>query len=407
MRLALTTHHRSWLVPVGVLAALIFGVSAIGGAGAATSTKAYFAEIDQIAQNSYTFVLTNHETSTQTLGSANVSVPSGFSDVSVPPFATADAGKTWTSVLKDGVIELRAATTKSALAPRQSVSVTITGTAGCGGSPYTWATRVKQSNSFSGLPGNDFVGNQPSVSVIGPPSAFVFDAIASPQVVDASFDVSVTAEDACENAAVFYTGDATISGLADATDGTKPTYDTLSFTSGDGTASGSVTAVQSELLATLTATNGAATGPASNEFDVVDAYCDTSVRSCHASHDDGTRVFAPVPPPGAVTKLSLSGPGKSFTCGGRTYANIGSHVTVDPEYPEGETAPIQIVIEWSLATAPPGSRVICMTKDDATFVVPRCGRTPEPPCELDRTRSGDVLRTTILIAPQDPGFDFG
>ena len=407
MRLAVT--HRSWLVPVGALVALVFGVSAITGAGAATSTKKYFADIDQIAQNTYTFVLTNHETSTQTLGSANVSVPSGFSDVSVSAFTTDRAGKTWTSALNAGVIELRAATTKSALAPGESVSGTITGTAGCAANPYTWATHVKQSNSFAGLPGNDFVGNQPSVDVIGPPSTFEFATIESPQVVGDPFGVTVTAMDACAEVAIFYTGGATLSGLADATDGTesKPTYGPLEFANGNGVAGASVTAVQSQFDAILTASNGTASGP-SDKFDVVDAFCDDPLdEKCEARHGDGTRVVAPVPPAGGTTKLSLSGPGNSFSCAGATYPNIGSHVTIEPDYPAG-APPIEIAIEWSLATALPGSRVVCITTSDgSTFVVPKCGRRPVPPCEVDRRRVDDVMHVRFLIAPQDPGFDFG
>jgi hypothetical protein len=410
MRLPLT-HKRSWfasirlLVAFGAVAAL--GTVSMSVALAATSTKKYVATIDQVAQNDYTFTLTNDPTSTQTLGSANVSVASGFSDVSVSAFTTAPAGKTWTSVLNGSVIQLRAATTKSALAPGESVSVTITGTAGCAATPYVWPTQVKQSNSFAGLPGNDFLGTSPSVSVIGPPATFRFATIASPQVVDAPFGVSVTAKDACENVAKFYTGSATLSGLASATDGTEPTYGPLAFSGGNGVASASVTAVQSEFVAKLTASNGTATGP-SNEFDVVDTVCRSSDQSCKASHDDGTSVFAQVPPEGGTTELSLSGPGRSFACGDSEYVNIGSHVTVTPDYPETQTAPIEIVIEWSLATAPPGSRVICITTSDgATFVVPSCGRTPVPPCELSRSRTVEVLRATLLIAPQDPGFDFG
>ena len=417
MRLPVT-HQRSWFVPVRVLLALgavvAVGAVAIGVAPAAPTAKKFFsAEIAQTAQTTYTFKLTNDTVNT-TLGSANVTVPSGFTEVSVPPFASAPAGKTWTSVLKDGVIELRAANTKSTLSVGQSVVATITGTAGCG--VHSWPTRVKQSNSFSGDPGNDFVGttqsdNAETVDVVGRPAAFELATIPSPQVVGNAFAVSVTAKDACGKVAIFYTGGAQLTGLATASDGTPPAYDPLTFADGagnptGGVATGSVTAVQSQFLAKLTASNGTASGP-SNEFDVVDRYCKPGENSCEASHPkDDTRVIAEVPPPGATTKLSLSGPGRSFTCGGTTYPNIGSQVTVDPDYPEGHP-PIEIAIEWSLVGAPSGSRVICMTKDNVTFVVSKCARTPVVPCELSRSRSGDILRATFLIAPNDPGWSLG
>ena len=400
-------------------AVVVAGIATIGVAPAATTTKKYDATIVQVKQNEYTFTLTNDPTSTQTLGAANVAVPSAFSEVSVVD-VTAPAGKTWTAtptVTATGiVIELRASGTKSALAPTQFVAVTIGGTASCAAKPYEWAMRVKQSNSFAGLPGNDFDGPTPTVDVIGPPKTFEFATIESPQVVKETFQVTVTAKDACANAARF-AGSASLTGLATpASDGTEPTYGDLAFVDAKGeptaVATASVKAVRSESFAKLTAFNGetpetsAATGT-SDWFAVVDRLCKPSDKTCDASDGKGTVVTAPVPPPGASTKLSLSGRGNSFTCGGKTYLNVGSHVTVDPDYPETATAPLEIAIEWSVAGAPSGSRIICMTKDGATFVVPKCGRTPAVPCELSRSRSGDILRATFLIAPADPGWSLG
>ena len=407
MRLPVS-HHRSWFVPIGLLVAVAaIGVGAAGVAPAATSTKKYIAEIKQVSQTGYAFKLINDPTSTQTLGSANVSVPAGFSGVSVVG-VTAPPGKTWTATPNGSLIELRASGTKSALAPKEFVTVAIDGSAGCAGSPYTWTTIVKQSNSFSGVPGNDFAGTSPTVSVIGSPARFQFAGIASPQVVGDAFGVTVTAKDACTNTAIFYTGGATLSGLLDnETEGTEPTYGALAFEGGNGVATASVKAVQSQLPAQLTASNGTASG-LSEEFDVVDAFCDDPLDDkCEARHGDGTRVVAPVPPAGGTTKLSLSGPGSSFDCAGATYPNIGSHVMIEPDYPAG-APPIEIAIEWSLATALPGSRVVCITTSDgSTFVVPKCGRTPVAPCELDRRRVDDVMHVRFLIDPQDPGFDFG
>jgi hypothetical protein len=387
-------------VHVTLAAALVAGAVVIGAGSAATQTKNFSASLAQASQTTYTLTLSNNAESTQPFASANVTVPSGFTGVSVPATASAPAGKTWTSKLSGNIIELRAADKMSPLAPTQSLTLTITATAGCGS--YVAPTRVKQSNNFLGT-GNDFVGSSPTVSVIGPAASFVFGTIASPQVVGASFSAGATAKDACNNTASFYSGTASLSGLE--FDGnTPPTPATMSFASGSGTAA--VTAVRAQEGATLTATDGAATGT-SNAFDVVTRLCKSSDTSCSATHADGTKVTAPVPPTG-TTVLSLSGPGNSFTCEGSTYDSIGSSVIVDPTGGGYTTQTIEITLQWSLAEAGPGSRVLCMSKEGGPFFeVDRCGRTPVAPCERDRSKSGDILTSILVIDPTDPEFDLG
>jgi hypothetical protein len=394
---------RSRFVPTrvvtAVLGVLLAGV-VVGAALAATQTKKFSASIVQTAQTTYLLTLTNDPTSTQPFGSSNVTVPAGFS-VSSVSIASTPSGKTWTSTLSGSTIQLRAASTKSGLAPGQSVTVTIDATASCGS--YTFDTGVKQSNNFLGT-GNDFVGDDPSVSVIGPAATFLFGTIGSPKQVGTPFSISATAKDACANTASFYNGTAALTGL-DATQNASPTPSTLSF--GSGSATATVTAVKAQEDADLTATDGAATGT-SNSFDVVTRICTSPSQPCTASNDDGTSVTVPAPP-GGTTLLSLSGPGNSFTCEGTTYQNVGSSVLVDPAGGGYGVSPIEVVVTWSLVNAPSGNRVVCMTKDEGAtyFEVPRCGNAPVPPCELDRDRSGDVLRAVILIDPTDPEFDLG
>ncbi len=86
---------------------------------------------------------------------------------------------------------------------------------------------------------------------------------------------------------------------------------------------------------------------------------------------------------------------------------IGSSVLVVPAE-DGYAGPSEVDITWSLVGALGGNRVLCMSKDGITYApVARCGRTPVAPCELDRIRSGDFLRSIILIDPADPSFDLG
>lgn len=386
---------------VAVLGALL-AAAVVGAALAATQTKKYSAAIEQTGQNSYLFTLTNDPTSTQPFGSANVTLPEAFSSISAPLQATTSDGKIWNVATVGRTVELRARNVKSLLAPRQSLSLTVTATASCG--LHTWETLVKQSNNFLGS-GNDFDGTFPSVTVIGPAASFAFSEIGDPQEVGVEFPTTVTASDGCGRTATFYGGTPTLDGL-DETQTAAPTYVRRAPFAG-GSATYDVTAVKAQQDATLGAEDGDATGTSTPAFDVVSEICTGGSPSCRASHDDGTIVEVP-PPAAGTTTLSLSGPGRSFACGSSTPTpNIGSSVLVVPAE-DGYAGPIEVDITWSLLGASGGNRVLCMSKDGITYApVARCGRTPIAPCELSRTRSGDLLRSIILIDPEDPSFDLG
>lgn len=93
----------------------------------------------------FTFTLTN-EASTQRVGSFQITAPASFvvTDASVPSPGT--ASHTSSSALF----------TNLSVAPSASITVTVTAVLPCSGGSYRWAMEVKQSNDFSGLPGNDF-----------------------------------------------------------------------------------------------------------------------------------------------------------------------------------------------------------------------------------------------------------
>ena len=94
------------------------------------------------AGDSVSFSVTvKNEANPQSLGSANLTVPSGFAVTS------ASAG-----TVVNGVVELR----NLALAPGSSVTVTVNANAPCAGGANAWAVVAKQANDFSGPPGNNF-----------------------------------------------------------------------------------------------------------------------------------------------------------------------------------------------------------------------------------------------------------
>jgi hypothetical protein len=152
-----------------LLLGLLVGVFA-ASAQAATSTKFYSVAVTPTAVEvglavEYEVTLTNSSTSTQTLGSANVTVPSIYSGVTVGA-VTAPSGKVWTVQYVAPNLQFRANSLKDAIAPGQEVSALVTATASATGD-YTWVTAARQSNNFSGPPGNSFIreGADPVVSV--------------------------------------------------------------------------------------------------------------------------------------------------------------------------------------------------------------------------------------------------
>ncbi len=114
----------------------------------------------------YTLTLTNAPGSQVDLGSANVTFPASFDDLSLGA-VTAPSGKTWTATLAGNAVQLRSPAPADRLTPGQAVSVVITATATSPG-VKTITVLAKQSNNFLGS-GNDFTisGSQPTVTVGG------------------------------------------------------------------------------------------------------------------------------------------------------------------------------------------------------------------------------------------------
>jgi hypothetical protein len=128
-------------------------ISLVLAASAAAATKPYSLVISPGSVSAGTVTLTakyTNENSTQQLGSSNLTPPSGFTLVS----ASAPAGSSGSATIAGNVLQLRGL----AIAPGQSTSVTMsvkTPSATCTASTYTWNVETKQSNDFSGPPGND------------------------------------------------------------------------------------------------------------------------------------------------------------------------------------------------------------------------------------------------------------
>jgi hypothetical protein len=270
---------------------------------AAPSTKFYSTTLPASAAAGTTFTaditLSNSASSSQTLGAEDVVLPVGYTAASGAT-PSAPAGKTWNAVtigsrqLGDGshaVVQLRAKANGDALEPGTSVSVGVSVTIPCAlPADTSWKTEAKQSNSFSGPPGNDFQSTTGtfnnatalySIAVATTGSCsfrFVDSDLSTDWTIPAAgfragtgFPVNVEAVDGGGNVRTSFDGTATMSGLSNSPNGDSPTYGsddtgTHVVTFSNGISSFTTTAVAREHTA-LTATSGTL-GATSSAFDV-------------------------------------------------------------------------------------------------------------------------------------------
>ena len=241
---------RTAVVGLIVVGALTFGLTS---AWAPPNTKWYStaitapnpANVPAGAATPVTVRVTNCGTaspctqnSTQSLGSANLTFPTNLSVPLGPINAsniTQAQGKTWSADVVANpngtrTVRLRnpGPNTTNALAPGQSVSVTVNVTASgtCGPQPPI-ATETKQSNDFSGN-GNNFtrLGAEPTLAV-SPGTFASFAWTAQPdasQTAGTAFTpaagIKVEARDGCGAVVTNYTGaNAVFSGLHDSPNG--------------------------------------------------------------------------------------------------------------------------------------------------------------------------------------------
>lgn len=392
---------------VAVAAALV----SIGSAQAGPATKNYRVEIAPAATTAtYTLTLTNDGQSTHSLGSANITVPSGFI-VSSVGLANASAGRSWSARLgpEAKVIELRAGTQADALAPGERVTSVLTLQTPC--SSGAWPSEAKQSNDFNGPPGNSFdlFGDDPTVApAAGAPAALEF--LAQPTIVQVDTSISpafkVEAVDACGNAA-----DGEVAVEID----TNPSGGTLSGTvsqplDDQGVATFSDLQIDRSGAGYVLSVSSAGTSELSAPFNVVDYLCrDTFV--CEAADDLGTtHISTPGPPSGGAMGLSFSDFASGFSCTGVPgFESVGSVATIEPF---SYVQPIPVTTRWAKSVAPGtgvANFILCWSKTGVGYsVAEACTKQGKLPagvklCELKRNRNGvGDLVIEFLIAPSDP-----
>jgi hypothetical protein len=408
----------------GVLAAVAVAIALAAATAQASPNKPYTANVRQTlnAPGTFTFTLTNDPHASQQLGSANFTPPLG---VTVAGVGTNVTHTGWTATVDNaGILEFRSNSSANGLKAGQSVSadVTFTTTSLCTATPgtATWQVRSKQSNDFSGQPGNDLTLG--STSDLTPLGSFVVAPVQTgpptttfnvPQIkTNSAAQIGITALDTCGNVDKDYSG-ATLNkeadfGLANAT------FSALSWSNGIGSAT--VTPVDVE-VGDQFSVNDPTTGISATSistgnnptFDVVQTICAGGGASCEWKDPSGKPITAD------STVNNDNGGHASLGLGYKPFRNgvtcgvgspIGDSIYIDPyQY----STPYTVVLTYGKSLAPKGPAsnvVICKSLDNGASwdrsPIPPCPSTPVAPCESAANAPGGALRITLYLLPGDP-----
>ena len=410
--------------PMIGLAALVLAalVGLIGSAQAAPSKKVFDATVHvtggAVTTTSATLTLTlkNDATSNQTLGSANFAAPGG---ITLGTVGTPDRSG-WTATKVGSDVQFRSTT---ALATGQSVSADVTvaiDQTTC--TTGTWTTRAKQSNDFSGNPGNDFALNL-SASNLLPLGSFTIGEIGTPvgdQFVDqiyvnATRTVQVHAFDLCGEADSGY-GTSAPGNFGDAASLSAHAESpvrlvgaglpkTIAWPAGTASMKPVVVETVDMVVATDSVSGINAT---SNDFDVVETIC-TAGSACHWDNGNNKiHVDAAAPPTGASLGVGFSSV-PSFSCDNTTTPLGGSLIYISPrDYGDGDTQSVTLTYDKSIpgTSGPVTNFKLCLSKDnganwsapvlDCTTVPPTLAQAP---CIQDRARVQGNLAITLFFDP--------
>jgi hypothetical protein len=397
-----------------VFCGLVAAAVAVASAQAA-SNKPYTANVYRTLNTpgSFTLKLTNDPKASQSLGSANFTAPPGFE-----PGVVSNITNTGFNVtVSNNVVQFRAKSSATALAKGQSVSADVVVTiSAC--TTATWTVEAKQSNDFSGQPGNGMILS--SASDLTPLGSFRWDPVGT--TVNGVFapalyttraanypspSPTVHGLDTCGAAKTGYSGPTTLTynGAPDKVTVSGPSPWTAS---GVGTVSIAPTISETNRSLTLTDSLTGISGT-SDPFDTQDKICTSLDTSC--TWGNGNSINASAHPPGQGSLGVGFNPAVPFSCNGgstplgNAVITIAPHGTSNPE----DHVTYQVTIVYSKQASGTGSAnafVFCESIDDGVnwSQLPSCADT-DPllhDCVFDQKRVTGGALQVILSLVGDP-----
>jgi hypothetical protein len=431
-------------MPVRLLLVLVVAASlgltvTVAPAGAASKPFSMVVSPASVAagqSTTFSVTLTNR-TSQQQLGSANITVPSAFTAVSVadPPGAA-------TATTNGSVVQLR----NAGVAPGGSIVVSVTATvpSACTAT-YAWAIVAKQANDFNGPPGNDLMldpaTSSLTTSVAGgcalrfvagrqPAASRVSQTISALDYQPGGPSVQVEVIDGAGQRVTTSTASITVA-LGPST-GSGTLHGTLTVAASAGVASFGNLSIDGPGTYTLRATSAGLSAATSSTFrvDQVAVACIEDV-TCSASIANGSTTFDVTAPGNAGTDAGFlvldNGVGVAIDCAGYTELTATPTVIEGPDRAKTVTSTIDKRVmnaqpnngasflqmcfgaPYTFATRP-GSTLTGVDTDGNGIndffygLLPDCGA---PPCVSSRkkTNAGDgVIVTQTPSGTQDPAY---
>ena len=378
------------------------------------------------ARVSFAFAITN-EASTQQLDSVQITAPTGF------VISGASGSGTFTSST--------ALFLNLSLAPSATTTLTVSAVAACSGGTYQWGIQAKQSNDFSGLPGNDFQLDPASAGNLsgtlagscslaftsdGQPAGTAANAVITSGFGSSGGPVKVEVLDGSGQLATGSTAAVTVA--IGANPGSGSLSGTATVDASGGVASFSNLSIDKPGIGyTLTGASPGTTPATSANFTIWGSLQRCSTTPCSASSSTTTTTATVTTSSASTTQLLGFGiGGVSFTCGG-TYQRVSDPVSFDVFSPSGvvqSSAQFTVSLEISKSAVQASGRTgasqwqICYASTQPFTALPRtsgaaviggvsyhtgllpdCSSTQGAPCVRARTKdnAGDVVVTFLAL----------
>jgi hypothetical protein len=396
-----------------VLVLAIFAVI-IASAQAASSSKPYTANVHRTLNTpgSFTLTVTNDPRAQQSLGSANFTAPSGLALGTVTSITNSGFNVT----VAGNVVQFRAKSSATALGKGGTVSadVTATTTTLCSTSnplSGTWGVEAKQSNDFSGQPGNAL--NLAPGADLTPLGSFVFAPIETvltsglhvPQILtDHAAPLSVTAKDTCGNVDADYSGGSFAAAAATPTRLDGATFAGPSFSGGTGTGSVTPALVEAGDHITITDSVTGISGTSDPAFDVVETICAIPGTVCVWQNKNKSISASSTVPgdSGGTASLGFGFRALAATCGGHAF--VGDGVDINPH---SYTGNYQVTLTYSKSltgNGPASAFQFCTSVDTVLWApLPTCSVAFPVDCIVSQKRvTGGALEFVLLLDPLDP-----
>lgn len=406
----------------------LVGIVAVVSAQAAGNTKPYTANVrveSAATPNTFRLSLTNDPKAQQSLGSANFTLPPNFSAPQGPVPAANVSSPNFNVTVVGNIVQFRATSSSTSLAAGATVyaDVTVTIPASPNCTTGAWTVQAKQSNDFSGAPGN-FMSLSPA-SDLTPLGSFVFAPIVTalpggvnvPQILtNTAAPIGITALDTCGNPDSDYSG-ATLAPLAaNPARLVNAAFTGLSWSGGGNTArtgSATMTPTDVEVLDNVVVSDPTTQiSQTSNSFDVVEKICAVSGSTCTWSNKKGTITATSTvgASNGGTASLGLGFRSVNAVCtiAGKATGSIGDLVQIVPlNYSAGGTYTVTLTYAKSIAPNGPASGFnVCKNSDPdgggTWSPIAPCARVPVAPCALTTKVSGGALQVTLYLEPGDP-----